>query len=64
MSKENGKKERRTKKCIWLSREHQYLPSIMHITQAAYNDVTFSKNIHLPGGSTVVMDRAGPRTIP
>jgi hypothetical protein len=35
----------------------QSVPAIMHITQAAYNDVTFTKNINLPVGSTVIMDR-------
>ncbi len=56
MSKSNGKRKGGLKVHMAVQ-EQQYLPSIMHITQAAYNDVTFSKNIHLPMGSTVVMDR-------
>ena len=35
----------------------QSVPTIIHITQAAYNDVTFTKNINLPHGSTVIIDR-------
>jgi hypothetical protein len=37
--------------------DQQFIPSIMHITQAAYNDVTFTQNIDLPEGSTLIMDR-------
>lgn len=37
--------------------DNQTLPSIMRITQAAYNDVTFTKHVELPAGSTLVMDR-------
>lgn len=37
--------------------DQQLIPSIMHITQAAYNDVTFTQNIDLPEGSTLIMDR-------
>jgi hypothetical protein len=37
--------------------DQQFIPSIMHITQAAYNDVTFTQNINLPKGSTLIMDR-------
>jgi hypothetical protein len=35
----------------------EYVPTIMHITQAAYNDMTFLKNVNLPMESTVIMDR-------
>jgi len=56
LSKNNGKRKGGLKVHMAVQ-EQQFLPSIMHITQAAYNDVTFSKSIHLPGGSTVVMDR-------
>jgi len=35
----------------------QAVPSIVHISQAACNDVTFAKYLTLPAGSTVVMDR-------
>lgn len=38
-------------------RSDQGIPSWVHITQAAYNDVTFAKQLSLPAGSTVVMDR-------
>lgn len=37
--------------------EKEFVPTIMHITQAAYNDLTFLKNVNLPMGSTVIMDR-------
>lgn len=33
------------------------MPSVIHITQAAYNDVGFAKQLSLPAGSTVIMDR-------
>lgn len=56
LSKNNGRRKGGLKVHMAVQ-EQQYLPSIMHITQAAYNDVTFSKNITLPQGSTVVMDR-------
>jgi len=56
LSKNNGKRKGGLKVHMAVQ-EQQYLPSIMHITQAAYNDVTFSKTISLPVGSTVVMDR-------
>jgi Transposase DDE domain/Domain of unknown function (DUF4372) len=35
----------------------QVVPSVVHISQAACNDVTFTKYVNLPPGSTVVMDR-------
>jgi hypothetical protein len=35
----------------------QSVPSIIHISQAACNDVTFIKYVNLPSGSTVIMDR-------
>ena len=35
----------------------QSVPSIIHISQAACNDVTFVKYVNLPSGSTVIMDR-------
>ena len=35
----------------------QSVPSIIHISQAAYNDVTFTKYLNLPAGSTIIMDR-------
>ena len=33
------------------------VPSIVHLTQAAYNDGSFTKYLNLPAGSTVIMDR-------
>jgi hypothetical protein len=56
LSKNNGKRKGGLKMHMAVPEQH-HLPSIMHITQAAYNDVTFGKNINLPMGSTVVMDR-------
>lgn len=38
-------------------RTDQTTPGLVHITQAAYNDVTFAKQLSLPAGSTVIMDR-------
>ena len=38
-------------------RSDESAPSIVHITQAACNDVTFAKQLHLPSGSTIIMDR-------
>jgi hypothetical protein len=38
-------------------RSDQSVPSVVHITQAAYNDVTFAKHVCLPSGSTLIMDR-------
>jgi Transposase DDE domain/Domain of unknown function (DUF4372) len=35
----------------------QTVPSVIHISQAACNDVTFVKYLNLPSGSTVIMDR-------
>jgi hypothetical protein len=35
----------------------QALPSIVHISQAACNDVIFTKYMNLPTGSTIIMDR-------
>lgn len=33
------------------------VPSIINLTQAACNDITFTKYLNLPSGSTLVMDR-------
>jgi len=38
-------------------RTDQTMPSMVHISQAAFNDVTFAKQLSLPAGSTVIMDR-------
>ena len=37
--------------------ENESVPSIIHLTQAAYNDVSFTKYLSLPPGSTLIMDR-------
>lgn len=37
--------------------EQEFVPTIMHITKAAYNDMNFLKNVNLPMGSTLIMDR-------
>jgi hypothetical protein len=55
-SKSNGRRKGGLKVHMAVQ-DQQCVPTIMRITQGAYNDVTFSKNIHLPSGSTVVMDR-------
>lgn len=56
LSKSNGRRKGGLKVHMAVH-EQQCIPAIMHITQAAYNDVTFTKNIELPSGSTAVMDR-------
>ena len=38
-------------------RSDQSVPSVVHITQAACNDVTFAKHFYLSSGSTIIMDR-------
>lgn len=38
-------------------RTDQPTAGLVNITQAAYNDVTFAKQLSLPAGSTVIMDR-------
>jgi hypothetical protein len=38
-------------------RSDQWAPSVVHITPAACNDVTFVKQLSLPTGSTIIMDR-------
>jgi hypothetical protein len=55
-SKKNGKRKGGLKVHMAVQ-DQQFTPSIMNITQAAYNDVTFLKNVSLPKGSTVIMDR-------
>ena len=37
--------------------DHESVPCIIRLTQAATNDNTFTKYLNLPSGSTVVMDR-------
>ena len=56
LSKKNGRRKGGLKVHMAVQDQQAY-PAIMNITQAAYNDVTFLKNVSLPRGSTVVMDR-------
>jgi hypothetical protein len=56
LSKSNGRRKGGLKVHMAVQNQ-QSVPAIMHITQAAYNDVTFTKNIILPDESTVVIDR-------
>jgi hypothetical protein len=56
LSKDNGKRKGGLKVHMAVQ-DTEYLPTIMNITQAAYNDVTFLQNVKLPSESTVIMDR-------
>jgi hypothetical protein len=56
MSKSNGKRKGGLKVHMAVQ-DQQSIPSVIHITQAASHDVTFTKHINLPIGSTIVMDR-------
>jgi hypothetical protein len=56
MSKGNGRRKGGLKVHMAVQNA-QSVPSIIHITQAAYNDVTFTKHLNLPPGSTIIMDR-------
>ncbi len=56
LSKKNGKRKGGLKVHMAVQ-DQQFTPAIMNITQAACNDVTFLKNVTLPQGSTVIMDR-------
>jgi hypothetical protein len=55
MSKENGKRKGGLKVHMAVQ-HHQCVPSIVHLSQAASNDISFNKHIELPSGSTLVMD--------
>jgi len=56
LSKKNGRRKGGLKVHMAVQ-ENEFVPTIMHITQAAYNDVTFLKGVNLPMDSTVIMDR-------
>lgn len=56
MSKADGKRKGGLKVHMAVQ-AHDSLPSVVHISQAASNDMIFNKYLHLPMGSTVVMDR-------
>jgi hypothetical protein len=56
MSKKNGRRKGGLKVHMAVQ-DRESIPSIMHITPAAYNDVTFLKNVDLPAESTIIMDR-------
>jgi hypothetical protein len=56
LSNQNGKRKGGLKVHMAVQ-DQQFLPAIMHITQAAYNDVTFSQKADFPMGSTIIMDR-------
>ena len=36
---------------------HEHVPCFVHISDGASHDTTFSKQLHFPAGSTVIMDR-------
>jgi hypothetical protein len=55
-SKSNGRRKGGLKVHMAVQSQ-QSIPSIIHISQAACNDVTFVKYVNLPSGSTVIMDR-------
>jgi len=56
LSKLNGRRKGGLKVHMAV-RSDQSVPSVVHITQAACNDVTFAKYVCLPSGSTIIMDR-------
>lgn len=56
MSKDSGKRKGGLKVHMALL-DNDKTPSIIHLTQAAYNDVSFTKYLKVPRGSTLVMDR-------
>jgi hypothetical protein len=54
-SKDNGKRKGGLKVHMAVQ-ETQTVPSIIHLSQAASNDVTFTKHFKMPNGSTLIMD--------
>jgi len=55
LSKQNGKRKGGLK--VHMAVQHnQCVPSVIHLSQAASNDVTFTKYLDLPSGSTLIMD--------
>lgn len=55
LSKENGRRKGGLKVHMAVQ-QTQCIPSVIHLSQAASNDVTFTKHLQLPSGSTVIMD--------
>ena len=56
MSQQNGKRKGGLKVHMAVQ-EKQTVPSIIHLSQAACNDISFTKYLNLPSGSTLIMDR-------
>lgn len=56
LSKKNGRRKGGLKVHMAVQ-DKEFVPTIMHITQGAYNDVTFLKNVNLPKDSTLIIDR-------
>ena len=56
LSKANGRRKGGLKVHMAVQNA-QSVPSVIHISEAAYNDVTFTKYLNLPAGSTIIMDR-------
>lgn len=56
LSQANGKRKGGLKVHMAVEQSDE-VPSIVHLTQAAYNDGSFTKYLNLPAGSTVIMDR-------
>lgn len=56
LSKANGKRKGGLKVHMAVQ-ESQTVPSIIHLSQAACNDVSFTKYLIIPDGSTLIMDR-------
>ena len=55
LSKENGKRKGGLKVHMAVQ-QTQCIPSIIHLSQAASNDVTFTQHLDFTSGSTVIMD--------
>lgn len=55
MSKNNGRRKGGLKVHMAVQ-EQQTVPSIIHLSQAASNDGTFTRYFNLPNGSTLIMD--------
>ena len=55
LSKENGRRKGGLKVHMAVQ-QPQCVPSVIHLSQAASNDVTFTKHLQFSPGSTVIMD--------
>lgn len=55
LSKENGRRKGGLKVHMAVQ-QTQCTPSVIHLSQAASNDVTFTKHLQFSSGSTVIMD--------